>query len=134
MPRPRCSRTQERREAGQPEPLLPAGTNAHPRTAPRRRERPHPQRARRPFRTLHGSFAQGGTVNQGPNNPGGGDDPPQDENKLIAERRAKLAEWREQAKAAGIPAFPNDFRRDVLASLLLAEYGEKPAEWFDANP
>jgi lysyl-tRNA synthetase, class II len=74
-------------------------------------------------------------VNQAPNNPGGGgDEPPQDENKLIAERRAKLGEWREQARAAGIPAFPNDFRRDVLASLLLAEYGEKPPEWFDANP
>jgi lysyl-tRNA synthetase class 2 len=56
-----------------------------------------------------------------------------DENKLIAERRAKLAAWREQAKLAGIPAFPNDFRRDVLATLLQAEYGEKPAEWFDAN-
>ena len=41
------------------------------------------------------------------------DDP--DENKLIAERRAKLAALREQAKAAGMPAFPNDFRRDVLA-------------------
>jgi lysyl-tRNA synthetase, class II len=74
-------------------------------------------------------------VNQAPNNPGGGgDEPPQDENKLIAERRAKLGEWREQARAAGIPAFPNDFRRDVLAALLLAEYGEKPPEWFDANP
>jgi lysyl-tRNA synthetase class 2 len=57
-----------------------------------------------------------------------------DENKLIAERRAKLAAWRVAAAAAGIPAFPNDFRRDVLASLLAAEYGEKPAEWFDANP
>jgi len=57
-----------------------------------------------------------------------------DENKLIAERRAKLAAWRETAKAAGVPAFPNDFRRDVLASLLAAEYGEKPTEWFDANP
>ena len=33
-----------------------------------------------------------------------------------------------------MPAFPNDFRRDVLASLLQAEYGEKPAEWFEANP
>jgi len=73
-------------------------------------------------------------VNKGPNNPGGGDQPPQDENKLIAERRAKLAAWREQAKGAGVPAFPNDFRRDVLASLLQAEYGDKPAEWFDANP
>jgi lysyl-tRNA synthetase class 2 len=61
------------------------------------------------------------------------DQPEPDENKLIAERRAKLAAWREQAKVAGIPAFPNDFRRDVLASLLLAEYGDKPAEWFEAN-
>jgi lysyl-tRNA synthetase class 2 len=57
-----------------------------------------------------------------------------DENKLIAERRAKLAVIREQARAAGVPAFPNDFRRDVLATLLQAEYGEKPAEWFEANP
>jgi lysyl-tRNA synthetase class 2 len=70
-------------------------------------------------------------------NPSG--QPPQDQvkvddNKLIAERRAKLAAWREQAKLAGVPAFPNDFRRDVLASLLLAEYGDKPAEWFEANP
>jgi lysyl-tRNA synthetase class 2 len=56
-----------------------------------------------------------------------------DENKLIAERRAKLAAIREQARAAGVAAFPNDFRRDVLASLLAAEYGEKPPEWFDAN-
>ena len=73
-------------------------------------------------------------MNKSPNNPGGGDQPPQDENKLIAERRAKLAAWREQAKAAGTPAFPNDFRRDVLATLLQTEYGDKPAEWFDANP
>jgi lysyl-tRNA synthetase class 2 len=64
-----------------------------------------------------------------------GQDPaPVDENKLIAERRAKLAAWREAARAKGVPAFPNDYRRDVLASLLLAEYGEKPAEWFEANP
>ena len=47
-------------------------------------------------------------MNKGPHKPGGGDDePPQDENKLIAERRAKLAAWREQAKAKGVPAFPN---------------------------
>jgi len=60
-------------------------------------------------------------------------DVPPDENKLIAERRAKLAAIREQSRAEGKPAFPNDFRRDVLASLLAAEYGDKPAEWFDAN-
>jgi lysyl-tRNA synthetase class 2 len=57
-----------------------------------------------------------------------------DENKLIAERRAKLTAWREVAKAAGIPAFPNDYRRDVLATLLAAEYGARPPEWFQANP
>jgi lysyl-tRNA synthetase class 2 len=56
-----------------------------------------------------------------------------DENKLIAERRAKLAAWRIAAAAAGVPAFPNDYRRDVLATLLQAEYGEKDAAWFDSN-
>ena len=34
-----------------------------------------------------------------------------DENKLIAERRAKLAALRQ----GGAIAFPNDFRRDALA-------------------
>ena len=67
-----------------------------------------------------------------PDNPGAGGEPP-DENKLIAERRAKLATIRAQAKATGTAAFPNDFRRDVLASLLAAEYGAKPTEWFEAN-
>ena len=44
----------------------------------------------------------------------------QDENKLIAQRRAKLAELRDNGGA-----FPNDFRRDAMAGELLAEYGEK---------
>jgi lysyl-tRNA synthetase class 2 len=57
-----------------------------------------------------------------------------DDNQIIAERRAKLAALREQSRALGVPVFPNDYRRDVLATLLAAEYGEKPAEWFDANP
>ncbi len=54
--------------------------------------------------------------------------PPQDENKLIAERRAKL----EKLRAAGI-AFPNDFRRDALADQLLTAYSERAPEWFDQN-
>jgi lysyl-tRNA synthetase class 2 len=54
---------------------------------------------------------------------------PADENKLIAERRAKLAE----ARAAG-QAFPNDFRRDALAGELHAAYGEKDDAWFETNP
>jgi lysyl-tRNA synthetase, class II len=52
-----------------------------------------------------------------------------DENKLIAERRAKLATWR----AAG-GAFPNDFRRDTLAGQLHAAFGERDNEWFEINP
>src|SRR5215467_12598952 len=60
---------------------------------------------------------------------GGGEEPPVDENKLIAERRAKLTE----ARAAG-QAFPNDFRRDALAGELHAAYGEREDAWFEANP
>ena len=50
-------------------------------------------------------------------------DETQDENKLIAQRREKLARLREQGVA-----FPNDFRRSVVAGELHAEYGEKSAE------
>ena len=54
---------------------------------------------------------------------------PPDENKLIAERRQKLAALR----AAG-NAYPNGFRRDALAGDLVASFGDKPAEWFEAHP
>lgn len=47
----------------------------------------------------------------------------QDENKLIAQRRDKLAHLRERGNA-----FPNDFRRDSLAANLLNEYAELDAE------
>jgi lysyl-tRNA synthetase, class II len=58
------------------------------------------------------------------------DEPPAPENnKLIAERRAKLAELRR----AGNP-YPNDFRRDTLAAQLHLSFGEKSVEWLDANP
>jgi lysyl-tRNA synthetase class 2 len=53
----------------------------------------------------------------------------QDEHKLIAQRRQKLAQLRE----AGV-AFPNDFRRDALAAEILAEYGDKDDAWFESNP
>jgi len=48
---------------------------------------------------------------------------PQEDNRLIAERRAKLAELRE----SGNP-FPNDFRRDATAAELQAKYGDKSKE------
>jgi lysyl-tRNA synthetase, class II len=60
--------------------------------------------------------------------PAGGD-VVHDENKLIAERRAKLAALREQ----GI-AFPNDFRRDDLAEELQERYRDRDAAWLEANP
>jgi lysyl-tRNA synthetase class 2 len=50
-----------------------------------------------------------------------------DENHLIAERRAKLARLRER----GI-AFPNDFRRNALSGDLLTAYGQKSSEALDA--
>src|SRR5690554_5331564 len=46
-----------------------------------------------------------------------------EDNKLIAERRAKLASLREQ----GNP-FPNDFRRDATAAELQEKYGDKSKE------
>ncbi|SMF35565.1 lysyl-tRNA synthetase, class II [Alteromonadaceae bacterium Bs31] len=48
---------------------------------------------------------------------------PQDENKLIAERRAKLAEIREQGSA-----FPNDFKPENKAQVLQSTYGDKSKE------
>jgi len=53
----------------------------------------------------------------------------QDENKLIAERRAKLQRLREHGTA-----FPNDFRRDALAGDLVTVFGERSAEWLEQNP
>jgi lysyl-tRNA synthetase class 2 len=52
-----------------------------------------------------------------------------DENHLIAARRAKLAELRAQGLA-----FPNDFRRDALAAQLLSTYADRDSAWLAANP
>jgi lysyl-tRNA synthetase class 2 len=52
-----------------------------------------------------------------------------DENHLIAERRAKLARLRERGAA-----FPNDFRRDALAADLICAYGGKSSEALEAAP
>ena len=60
---------------------------------------------------------------------GGDESRPLDENKLIAERRAKLAQWRSAGQA-----FPNDFRRDALAGEIHAAYAERSAEWLEAHP
>ena len=51
-----------------------------------------------------------------------------DENKLIAERRAKLQTMRDEAATSGGTAFPNSFRRDSYCGDLQTEYGEKSKE------
>ena len=51
-----------------------------------------------------------------------------EEHTLIAQRRAKLQQLRE----AGV-AFPNDFRRNVVAGELHAEYGAKSAEELETD-
>ena len=53
----------------------------------------------------------------------------QDEQEQIKQRRGKLNELREQAIA-----FPTDFRRDVVAGELLAEYSGKSKEELEAEP
>ncbi|TXG99284.1 MAG: lysine--tRNA ligase, partial [Rhodocyclaceae bacterium] len=53
----------------------------------------------------------------------------QDENHIIAERRAKLAEWRKTGQA-----FPNDFQRENTAALLHEGYGEKSTEELEGLP
>jgi lysyl-tRNA synthetase class 2 len=52
-----------------------------------------------------------------------------DENHLIAERRAKLAKLRERG-----PAYPNDFRRSAFAADLSAVYADASPEALDAEP
>ncbi|NOX77255.1 MAG: lysine--tRNA ligase [Gammaproteobacteria bacterium] len=53
----------------------------------------------------------------------------EDTNALIAQRKTKLAALREMGNA-----FPNDFRRSIMAGELLAEYGEKDNDALDTNP
>ncbi|MDP1681356.1 MAG: lysine--tRNA ligase [Burkholderiales bacterium] len=55
-------------------------------------------------------------------------DQPQDENQIIAERRAKLKTLREQ----GNP-FPNDFPREHLAEVLHEQYEDLPKEELEAK-
>ncbi len=54
---------------------------------------------------------------------------PQDENHIIAERRAKLGKWRESGAA-----YPNDFKRENTAGKLFEVYGDKEGEALEATP
>ena len=54
---------------------------------------------------------------------------PQDENQIIAERRAKLAEWRQAGNA-----FPNTFRREHVAADLHRQYDDLTKEQLEESP
>ena len=53
----------------------------------------------------------------------------QDENHIIAERRAKLAEWRATGKA-----YPNDFLRENTSGKIIEVYESKSGEELEATP
>jgi lysyl-tRNA synthetase class 2 len=53
--------------------------------------------------------------------------PPQDENQIVAERRAKLAALRASGQA-----YPNDFRRDALAADLHGKYDAETNETLES--
>lgn len=53
----------------------------------------------------------------------------QDENKLIAERRGKLDQIRENCASNG---FPNDFKRETYSADLQAEFGEQEKDQLEA--
>ena len=56
-------------------------------------------------------------------------EPHQDENHIIAERRAKLAEWRATGKA-----YPNDFERENISGKIIEVYDSKTGEELEATP
>jgi lysyl-tRNA synthetase, class II len=55
--------------------------------------------------------------------------PPQDENQIVAERRAKLKALRQRGNA-----YPNDFRRSALAAELHDAYDARTNEQLEAEP
>ncbi|MDR3299328.1 MAG: lysine--tRNA ligase [Candidatus Accumulibacter sp.] len=55
--------------------------------------------------------------------------PEHDQNHIIAERRAKLAEWRATGQA-----YPNDFTRENISDRIVERYDAKSGEELAANP
>ena len=60
--------------------------------------------------------------------PSPADSAPIDENRLIAERRDKLAQWRTTSDA-----YPNDFRRENIAARISERYGDTDADSLEAT-
>src|SRR6202049_4326578 len=112
--------------------IVRARSIAHQGSAHRRGGRQYRCGARRRSRSIPGSEPEGGPMsNDDETAPEAGPDatPAVDDNRLIAERRAKLSAWRERTVA-----FPNDFRRDALAAQLLTTYADRDAAWLEAHP
>src|SRR5262249_44636398 len=107
---------------GTPDPLVRARSIAHQGPSHRRREGRHAARPRRRSRRVHRREPQAGRVMSEKHEPPKGPEGP-DENQIIAERRARLAELRRPDAA-----FQNDFRREHLAADLHAAWGGKSNE------
>ena len=109
---------------GQPDSFLRAGPVAYQGPAHRRGDQQHPGRAGRRHRPVYRGFAEERAVSENimsEQEQAAGN--PQEENKLIAERRGKLTQLRGKRNA-----FPNDFRRTAMAGHLQREYGESGKE------
>src|SRR5687768_3700671 len=68
-------------------------------------------------------------MSSNPTPPGSGGEPPDDGDRLIAERRAKLKALRDRGVA-----YPNDFRREHYAGDLVAVHGAAANEALEASP
>ena len=103
---------EDRHRLGSPDQKLRARPVAHQGSAHQLRSRQHAGDSRRRSRRFHcRELEAGGVTVSDKNNPAPAAAVPQDENQIIAERRAKLAAIRTRGHA-----YPNDFRRDALAA------------------
>src|SRR5690606_34589640 len=136
---PGPGRLQVRHRLGPPDPLLRPRPVAHQGSAHRRRAQRLRQGAGRRSGRIPGSQPQAGSVTLPPTNSIEIDaktmsdqqldqnELQQEENKLIAQRKEKLAAIRQQGNA-----FPNDFRRDSLCADLQKQYEGKSKEELEA--
>src|SRR5439155_10224895 len=115
---------EDRHRLGTSDPELRARPVADQGPAHQLRSWQHAGDSRRRSRRFHCRELEAGSVTVSEkNNPAPAAAVPQDENQIIAERRAKLAALR----ALG-HAYPNDFRRDALAAELHGKFDGKSNE------
>src|SRR5438552_13857868 len=124
---------QDRYRVGTSDPLVRPRSIAHQGFANQLRGWEHAGRPRRGPRRLHRREPEAGSVavskDDQKKGPPEGPEPTLDDNQIIAERRGKLKALRAQGGA-----YPNDFRRDALASELHQAHDAKTAEKLESTP